>query len=381
MAGNIPLSGTGIFTGATTVLPAPTPHVIQPGSINSYVYKNESMVAAIPVMFGQAGYSTMPIYTEQEVADINETHRVTFLGDYLANKNKNATSGNLVKTEVIVPSTPPISSETSVTPATPPQTAYDINQKSLNVPSVRNAETEDINPWQKVDVGDSEPLDGKEMPSHLRKFPGIPMFLEMVDSSDMTTRKKIVVPGKSPGENNIYVSTLKLNPNPETLTINSTKKINRYTTMSGWIEEHWGDDIDTVNFNGSTFSFYDNSAEHHYGLTNEFREDTDSYKYLKELIHYYQVNGCIYQDNSYDGSLNMPAVNDFLNNNPEFRTNHPRKGMIKERLYIKLNYDYLILYGRFESFDVIEDSTVPFKFKYSAIFKSERTIYKLDNVG
>jgi hypothetical protein len=77
----------------------------------------------------------------------------------------------------------------------------------------------------------------------------------------------------------------------------------------------------------------------------------------------------------------MPAVNDFLNNNPEFRTNHPRKGMIKERLYIKLNYDYLILYGRFESFDVIEDSTVPFKFKYSAIFKSERTIYKLDNVG
>lgn len=332
---------------------------VSPGTITSasIVYKDDTMIYGRPIRQGDYGYSTIPIKTMEEAGVSGPT-----------------VSTNTVKTEVIV--TP----DSPTAPAVPPMTAYSIPSASLNGVSVRNAENEDIIPWKKTPVENKDPVDGKEMPSHLQKFPGIPMFFEMVDSSN--TRQQIIVPGiKALAGENLYISTLKLTPNPETLTINYSKKVNRYTTMSGWVEEHWGDEIETVNFNGSTFSFYDNSSEYHYGLTNEFREKTDSYLYLKELIHYFQVNGCLYQDNSYTGYFNMSAVTDFLSNNPEFLSNHPRKGMIKERLYIKLNYDYFTLYGRFESFDIIEDSKVPFKFKYSAIFKSEKTVYKLDKIG
>ena len=200
----------------------------------------------------------------------------------------------------------------------------------------------------------------------LKKFPGIPIFFEMVDSTNK--QKGILV------KNNFFVTTLKLTPNPENMTINSAKKINRFNTLSGWVEEHWGDEIDTLSFNGSTFAFFGLN----YGLTSEFRTQTDAYDFMKELIHLYQVNGCIYQNaDDYEGADTI-AVTDFLSNNTEFRGNHPRKGLIKERLYIKLTYDYLTLLGRFETFDIIEDATKPFRFTYNLIFKAERTFYTLD---
>jgi hypothetical protein len=116
------------------------------------------------------------------------------------------------------------------------------------------------------------------------------------------------------------------------------------------------------------------------GLTNEFRDNTSAYEYMRELVHFYQMNGCIYQGSSDYESSNAFSVEEFKKDNPDFINKHPRRGMIKERLYIKLYYDYLIMYGRFDTFDLIEDSSVPFRFKYNVIFKAERTIYNLDGV-
>jgi hypothetical protein len=246
------------------------------------------------------------------------------------------------------------------------ESAYSINSASLNVPSLRSGDSNNtIKEMKKFEIiGENNIL---EVESNLKKYDGIPMFFEMVDSSG-------VIQGLEAEK--FIISTLKLTPNPDTLTINSGKKINRYTTLTGWIEEHWGDEIDTVNFNGSTFSFFTKEN----GLTNEFRDNSSAYKFMKELIHYYQVNGCVYQGaNDYE-AMDSFSVKEFLYDNPEFVNNHPRKGMIKERLYIKLYYDYLIMYGRFETFDIIEDSTIPFRFKYNIVFKAERTLYNLDSV-
>lgn len=348
---------------ATTVRvpPPPSPNVMKDNSVSSATFKpawSTAVASTSYVQLGVLGVSAAPLNLVEKP---QETSRKTITEEYKA-WEANKTSGNLDKTEV---------KETASSPELAPsaETAYSINPGSLNVPSVRNMEKEEFSDASvKVDVPD-DPIDGMAMPSHLKSFPGIAMFFEMVDSSN--TRKGIEVSGF------MYprVSTLKLTPNPETLTINSTKKIGRYATMSGWVEEHWGDDIDVINFTGSTFSLYDDTQDISLGLTNEYRDQTKSYLYLKELVKYFQVNGCLYQGNEYD--LSLPAVNDFLNHNPEFLTHHPRKGMIKERLYIKMNYDYLTLYGRFDSFDIIEDSSSPFKFKYSAVFKAEKTIYNL----
>jgi hypothetical protein len=250
-----------------------------------------------------------------------------------------------------------------------PQTVYTIDPNSINVPSVRVNNTSEP-PREMTKIEDiTSPLDlsNYEVPNTLHKYPGLPVFFEMIDSSN--TPKGIFV------NNNFYVATLKLTPNPENMIINSSKKIQRFNTLSGWIEEHWGDEIDTVSFSGSTFALFGLD----YGLTSEFRTQTDAYAFLKELVHLYQLNGCIYQNaDDYDGINTNPAVAEFLNNNPDFVGNHPRKGMVKERLYLRLSYDYLTLLGRFETFDIIEDSNKPFRFTYNIIFRAERTFYTLD---
>lgn len=222
----------------------------------------------------------------------------------------------------------------------------------------------------------NDPPDGLQIPQVVRASQYrdvLPMFLDMVDSN--MTRQGIYM-----GEDFI-VTTIRLNPNPNSMTMNSAKKINRYTTMTRWVEEHWGDEIDTVSINGSTFSFFGyfgNNNPNNTGLALKNRDETQAYKYMKELVKFYQANGYIYQSGSDYEEPGYLAVADFLNSNPEFADNHPRKGMIKERLYLRLNYDYLTLIGRFESFDIIEDASMPFRFQYSAVFKSEKTIYRLD---
>lgn len=223
-----------------------------------------------------------------------------------------------------------------------------------------------------------DPPEGKEITQLSRTIRNkdiIPMFMDMVDTSLM---RKAIYMGQD-----FVVTTLKLTPNPENLTINSSKKISRYTTMTRWVEEHWGDEIDNIAFNGTSFSFFGykgRDALGNTGLTHAYRESTQAYKYMKELAKFFKTNGCIYQGASDYEEPGYLAVHDFLNGNSEFLDNHPRKGMIKERLYVRIVYDYLVLIGRFESFDMIEDSTSPYRFQYSLTFKAEKTIYRLDKV-
>lgn len=241
----------------------------------------------------------------------------------------------------------------------------------LNVPSFRNPGTvrED---FLMTKVSHTDPPEGKNIAFNKRS-PGlsIPVFLDMVDTN--FNRQGIFL------GNELIATTLKLNPNPDTLTINSSKKVNRYTTMTRWVEEHWGDDPDTITFSGSTFSFYGYDTDAgHVGLTSVYRDQTAAYKFLKALQKFFQVNGMIYQsETDYEGA-DLSATAEFLANNPEFRTSHPRRGMIKERLYLRLNFDYAVFIGRFESFDIIEDSENPYRILYNAIFKAEKTMYRLD---
>lgn len=238
------------------------------------------------------------------------------------------------------------------------------------------------NPYdQKICLeGSDVPREVEIRPSFLRKLPEEKSFIiEMIDSDGNNCGIDMY--------DGAFITSLKLAPNPNNLSINSAKIVTRYNTMTRWVEEHWGDEIDTISFSGYTFSFtalLGNSAP---GLSVANRDATASYRYMRSLITFFKKNGYLFQDNIryYPESLlnadNIPsgvrAVDEFLASNPEFRNNHPRAGLIRERLYIRMTFDYLSLLGYFETFDLTEDSANPFRFLYSAVFKSEKTKYLL----
>jgi hypothetical protein len=207
-----------------------------------------------------------------------------------------------------------------------------------------------------------------------RRPAGTFLIIELVNKND--ERQNIL------GANGQVVTSLKLNMMPDSLSVNSSKIINRYQTLTRWVEEHWGDDLDQIGFSGSTFSFIDFTNSN--GLTVAEREMTVPYKELRHLAALFQTNGIQYQPSSIvstsDGSTAA------LNYNYEPRTffttsksdqqvkiyRHPRAGMVKEQYKVRITHDWFRVWGIFDSFDVVEDSGAPYKFTYSCEFSAEK---------
>ena len=279
----------------------------------------------------------------------------------------------------------------------------------------------------KIPIGDLGMNEEIEFHSPSSKLPVIkrPFLINMIDSQFKT--HAIVVNSNRSTET--MITGIKLNPSPDSLTINSSKIINRYHTMTRWVEDHWGDEIDTVTFSGGTFSFFgyrnstvdktkvpvnasisqsatnqvgldstdssqaaavnhtssdvlgsdiNNVAAPDTGLTVQYRQDTGSYQMLKALSNFFNYNGVIYQDDRTYGGTGK-ARDSFLKDpdNVYFLDHHPRTGMIKERLYVKILFDYMSIIGYFETFDIMEEATSPFKMTYNVVFKAEQTEYQM----
>lgn len=225
----------------------------------------------------------------------------------------------------------------------------------------------------KVSLSDYNLTNPVELSPKFTHHPKVkPFYIQMVDKNLRSVG--IVM------QDGVVVSSLKLYPTPSSINITSSKMINRYNTMTRWVEEHWGDDIDVLNISGSTFSFnaYNVPGVPNVGLTTKYRNDTLSFQMLKEMERIFKSNGLIYQDNkTFEGANTSYATQVFLadNTNSYFVLNHPRTGMIKERVYINIYFDYISVTGYFESFDILEQSTIPYRLTYNATFKAERTKY------
>lgn len=219
-------------------------------------------------------------------------------------------------------------------------------------------------------------------PPYVRNIPNrSPMIVDLVDSN--------LKPVDIEFQDGSKIQALSLTPNPNSMVINSAKIINRYNTMTRWVEEHWGDDLDSISFSGSTYSFNvmlnDNGQT---GLTSVYRNYSEAYEFLKQFISFYRTNGLLYQEpNSYSSTNTITGVKDvhdygitnkFLYRNPYFRNKHPRQGMIRERLYNRITFDYITLIGYFESFDINENVEMPFRLTYDTLFKAEKTIWTVD---
>lgn len=229
-----------------------------------------------------------------------------------------------------------------------------------------------------IGVFEYSPLGLKHIPNQLS------MIIDLIDMYNDEVAIEIA------GRN---VHSIKLSPNTEDLSINFNKKISREKTMTRWIEYHWGDEIDDVSFNGSTFSF--NIIESRAGLVVGSpaapRILSNAYNYLRRLTDIFNNTGLIFQDKeTYIGENfvndeeryrvnkeDIPKINAFLNSNKEFIGNHPRRGLLQERVYVRITFDYLILYGYFESFNIKESNDMPFRLTYDAKFKAEKTEWVL----
>lgn len=214
-----------------------------------------------------------------------------------------------------------------------------------------------------------------------------PFYVEVVDREG----KNVALPFPPVGKSELPESErktqrqilgIKFLINPAALSLNMAKLVSRQQTMSGWHEDHWGEEIDTITFQGSTASFVIGSnnlrsvrmradsvgasnektrsnlyaslgldpvgvSEYQPGLTSYFRRKTVSYREFKKLIQLFQSNGCLFDP----------------------------KGLVRKRKFIQVFYDYSLYRGYFESIDLTEDANAPFKFTYTVTFKSEKTIY------
>jgi len=216
-------------------------------------------------------------------------------------------------------------------------------------------------------------------PSIKRKPNETPFFIELVDGNRDPFAIQI--------NGGPTITSLKLTPNPDTIIINSAKMISRYHTMTRWVEEYWGDELDMITMSGSSFSFFafDTDAPQ-VGLTVGHRNDTKPYELLRKMVTFFKLNGCIYQDDkTFEGGYGSSSLGDYANNvvseflndpvNEKYKLNHPRRGLIKERLYVQVRFDYMIYLGYFETFDITEDANNPFRMMYNLVFKSEKTIW------
>lgn len=227
----------------------------------------------------------------------------------------------------------------------------------------------------------------------LRSPTALPFFVEMVDRFN----KNVSLPW--PPDNDKTESSkdsqrilgIKFIVNPASISINMSKIVNRTQSMVGWIEEHWGEEIDTVTFTGSSAAFVtgrtllrnvrqqiiENSQDRAQaradfyaalgfndeplvnqdtrvsldigpGLTVRHRRNSLSYEQMRDLIKIFSANGCLFDN----------------------------QGFIKDRVFIKISFDYSSYIGYFESIDITEDATTPFRFTYTITFKAEKTLYR-----
>jgi hypothetical protein len=142
---------------------------------------------------------------------------------------------------------------------------------------------------------------------------------------------------------------VELGMSPESLSINSAKVINRYQTLTRWVEEHWGDEIDQVSFSGSSFGFV---TPYGYVLT-PARRNAGSFKELQHLINIFRLNGSVIQTEDIVGT--GVAAREFYTplQRSVYKTllKHPRAGILKSRNYVKVDFDFATFFGHFESFN------------------------------
>lgn len=138
----------------------------------------------------------------------------------------------------------------------------------------------------------------------------------------------------------VMLPPLYVQVNPNSMKKTYQKKIHRYSTFDALVEEHWGEELDTLACSNSTGSF----IKEEIGVTNIFKTQTQSYFKFQDILDVYRNNG-----NTYDST-----------------------GRIIRKGSIVLSFDEGTYFGFFENLSYTEDANSPFKFTFDFTFKVEK---------
>lgn len=141
-----------------------------------------------------------------------------------------------------------------------------------------------------------------------------------------------------------------LHVNPQSMDIKYTRKVSRIQTKGGFVEQHWGDDPQTISFEAATGAFmrlYTGlSSVTEPGFTGGTRRETLAYDSYLDFLALFHGNGSIYDTN----------------------------GQIVSQGIIKIIFDEGVYLGWFQGFSVSEDSDTHFMFKMTTDFVIEKEL-------
>jgi hypothetical protein len=171
--------------------------------------------------------------------------------------------------------------------------------------------------------------------------------------------------------------------NPSTISNNMSKIVSRTQTMTAFVEDHWGEELDTLSFQGSTAAFVIGGSDAY-----EVRLNDSNTSPIKEFYKYAGAGTTSVQDTSPGLTTSQrrtsASYRQFLRLVDLFRSNgctFDQNGFVKSRYYILLSYGMQAYRGFFESIDVTEEASSPFRFTYTITFKSEETVYGYTGSG
>jgi hypothetical protein len=133
-----------------------------------------------------------------------------------------------------------------------------------------------------------------------------------------------------------------LHMNPDSFEVSYSKLINRQATRGGFVEQHWGEELDSISCSGSTGLFITLDA----GLSALNRKASIAYRKYLELVALYRNNGLVYD----------------------------QRGEVIFEGGIKMYFDGDIYTGYFENMTITESADKPFTFDVSFNFKVKTTL-------
>jgi hypothetical protein len=147
-----------------------------------------------------------------------------------------------------------------------------------------------------------------------------------------------------------------LHVNPKSMNLKYSRKVERTQTLTGWVEEHWGDDVQSISFSQVTGAFMrmysglSNTTNPAYGGT---RRETLAYDSYLDMLALFHNNGSVYDS----------------------------FGRVALQGSIKCTFDGGVYLGWMESFNPTQSVNSPYQFEVSFEFtvskelQSWRSVY------
>jgi hypothetical protein len=141
---------------------------------------------------------------------------------------------------------------------------------------------------------------------------------------------------------------LVMHVNPANFNEQHTKKVERFQTRGGFVEQHWGDELSGISCDGSTSAFMNLYT----GTSSVLRQQTIAWDRYRDLHDLYRNNGDVWDP----------------------------YGNIVMRGNVMLMYDKGVYIGYFSSFSSEETDSSPFTFALTWEFKVEQALLQLPGV-